>query len=247
MEKHSIHIGTSGWSYKHWRGTFYPDKIKVKDHFAYYIKMFNTVEINNTFYGIPADETFINWKKIVPDNFVYVIKANRFITHMKKLHDPAESALPFIDKVELLGNTLGAVLFQLPPFLKADVQLLEKFIATLPPQHRYIFEFRNSDWYRPEVYHILEKYNAAFCIYELAGHTSPIEITADFVYLRLHGPGANKYQGSYSDELLLNWAKKCKMWLKTKDVFVYFDNDEKGYAAFNALQLQRYFNDESTV
>lgn len=246
MKKHTINIGTSGWSYKHWRGTFYPDEIKVKDHFAYYVRMFNTVEINNTFYGMPADETFLNWQKNVPDDFVYVIKANRFITHMKKLHDPAESILSFMQKIEILGKKLGAVLFQLPPFLKVDTRLLENFLLELPPQHRYIFEFRNTEWYIPEVYEILKKYNIAFCIYELAGHTSPLEITADFVYLRLHGPGANKYQGSYSDDTLMKWAKECKTWLITKDVFVYFDNDEQGFAAFNALRLRELISDIST-
>lgn len=237
MEKYSIHIGTSGWAYKHWRGTFYPESLKIKDQFSYYIRQFNTVEINNTFYGVPADATFLNWKKAVPDDFVYVFKANRFITHMKKLHDPLESTAAFMEKMELLGSKLGAVLFQLPPYLNLDTQLLESFLKELPQKNRYVFEFRNASWYQPEVYDILKKYNIAFCIYELAGHISPLEVTADFVYLRLHGPAASKYQGSYTDESLERWAAQCKTWLKTKDVFVYFDNDEKGYAAFNALKL----------
>lgn len=237
MKKHTIYIGTSGWSYKHWRGTFYPEEIKVKDHFSYYLQYFNTVEINNTFYRLPSEETFLNWKKIVPDDFTYVIKANRFITHIKKLHDPIESLYPFLDYVKLLGKKLGPVLFQLPPFMKANVPLLEAFLQELPKKIRYVFEFRNPDWYKPEVYDLLKKYNCAFCIYELAGHISPIQITADFIYIRLHGPG-NKYQGSYSDETLQSWADECLKWSETKDVFVYFDNDQNGYAAFNALKLR---------
>lgn len=237
MRKHNIYIGTSGWSYKHWRGTFYPQEIKVKNHFSYYLQYFNTVEINNTFYRLPSEETFLNWKKTVPDDFTYVIKANRFITHIKKLHDPVESLYPFLDYVQLLGSKLGPVLFQLPPFMKANVPLLEAFLQELPKKIRYVFEFRNTDWYKPEVYDLLKKYNCAFCIYELAGHISPIQITADFIYIRLHGPG-NKYQGSYSDETLKSWADECLKWSKTKDVFVYFDNDENGYAAFNALKLR---------
>ena len=236
MSKHKIYIGTSGWSYKHWRGTFYPQEIKVKNHFSYYLQHFNTVEINNSFYRLPSEETFLNWKKIVPDDFIYVIKANRFITHIKKLHDPAETLSPFMDHVKLLGKKLGPILFQLPPFMKSNTELLEAFLEELPKKFLYVFEFRNPDWYKPEIYDLLKKHNCAFCIYELAGHISPSQITADFVYLRLHGPG-NKYQGSYSDETLKSWADECLKWSETKDVFVYFDNDQNGYAAFNALKL----------
>lgn len=237
MKRRAIYIGTSGWSYKHWRGTFYPTEVKVKDHFSYYLNNFNTVEINNTFYGMPSDETFLNWKKIVPDDFIYVIKANRFITHMKKLRDPAISIASFMNRVQLLDKNLGPILFQLPPYMKADFEVFESFLRTLSKEYRYVFEFRNIDWYQQETYDLLRTYNCAFCIYELAGHMSPIEITADFVYLRLHGPG-NKYQGSYTDEALQEWAEECIKWSLDKDVFVYFDNDEKGYAAFNALKLK---------
>ncbi|WP_394773065.1 DUF72 domain-containing protein [Flavobacterium sp.] len=239
--QNQIYIGTSGWSYKHWRGTFYPQEVKVKDQFNYYLENFNTVEINNTFYNLPAQETFLNWKKNTPDDFTYVIKASRYITHMKKLHDPAASIVQFMDRIILLEEKLGAVLFQLPPFMKPDLVLLENFLIALPKKFRYVFEFRNIAWYTPELYLVLKKYNCAFCIYELAGHISPLEITADFVYLRLHGPG-DKYQGSYSDEALKNWAKQCKNWLKTKDVFVYFDNDQNGYAPFNALKLKEFLD-----
>jgi len=246
MKKHSIHIGTSGWLYKHWRGTFYPKEVKIKNQFSYYVSMFNTVEINNTFYGVPSDETFINWKNTVPHDFVYVIKANRFITHLKKLRNPNEILQPFLSKVALLDTKLGAVLFQLPPSFGVDLKILEDFLVELPKDKRFVFEFRNTSWYTPEVYHILNKYNVAFCIYELAEHLSPIQITADFIYLRLHGPGKNKYQGSYTDEKLMEWAQQCKIWLKEKDVYVYFDNDEQGFAAFNALKLKELVQNLST-
>jgi uncharacterized protein YecE (DUF72 family) len=236
--QNQIYIGTSGWSYKHWRGTFYPQEVKVKDQFAYYLQNFNTVEINNTFYQLPSEETFLNWKKNTPESFTYVIKASRYITHMKKLHDPSESVFSFLERTALLGKKLGAILFQLPPFMKPDLELLEEFLIALPKKHRYVFEFRHTAWYTKELYLLLKKYNCAFCIYELAGHLSPIETTADFVYLRLHGPG-DKYQGSYSDETLEEWAEQCRKWLKTKDVFVYFDNDQNGYAPLNALKLTK--------
>ncbi|KAF2508099.1 DUF72 domain-containing protein [Flavobacterium foetidum] len=242
MKNHSLHIGTSGWSYKHWRNTFYPEKLKVKDQFSYYVSKFNTVEINNTFYGLPSDETFLKWKNSVPEDFVYAIKANRFITHIKKLHDPRESLELFLEKLAILDQKLGVILVQLPPTLHINIDLLEDFLQALPQNQRFVFEFRHASWYSDPIYVLLKNYNAAFCIYELAGHTSPIKITADFIYLRLHGPSSSKYQGSYSDQILTDWAEQCIEWLKTKDVFVYFDNDEKAYAAFNALRLEEFIN-----
>lgn len=238
MKKHSIHIGTSGWSYKHWHGTFYPENLKAKDEFSYYRNYFTAVEINNTFYRMPTDETFENWERQAPADFVYVIKASRYITHMKKLHDPKESLLIFMDKVKLLEKKLGAILFQLPPSLGADLTLLEDFLIALPAHSRYAFEFRNKEWDIPEVYQLLEKYNTGFCIYELAGYKSPLQVTADFVYVRLHGPAAEKYQGNYTESTLEQWAEICLEWLKNKDVFIFFDNDQQGYAAFNALKLK---------
>jgi uncharacterized protein YecE (DUF72 family) len=243
MARHRIHIGTSGWSYRHWRGTFYPEDLRVKDEFRYYTAHFDTVELNNTFYRLPAKETFAEWNKAVPDDFVYVLKASRYITHMKKLRDPAESIVSFFDNAAFLAEKTGAILFQLPPMLKCDYGRLDHFLSKLPKSYRYVFEFRHDDWYREEIYRLLERYNCAFCIYELNGHLSPVKVTADFVYLRLHGPGG-KYQGSYSDETLSEWAAQIREWLETKDVFVYFDNDEKGYAAFNALTLKELLGKE---
>jgi uncharacterized protein YecE (DUF72 family) len=232
-----IHIGTSGWSYKHWRSTFYPSELKIKDEFDYYMHHFDTVEINNTFYRLPAKEVFTSWKNKTPKDFLFVVKASRYITHMKKLHDPKESTAKFIEHASVLGEKLGAILFQLPPFMKANLVLLEAFLESLPQGLRCIIEFRNATWYHKAIYRLLEKFNCAFCIYELDGHISPIISTADFVYIRLHGPG-NKYQGSYSDETLRQWADRCKQWARSKEVFVYFDNDEQGYAAFNAARLK---------
>lgn len=142
-----------------------------------------------------------------------------------------------MERVKLLGSKLGPILFQLPPFMKSNKELLKAFLEELPEDFRHVFEFRNADWYNQEVFDLLKKHNCAFCIYELAGHFSPLEITADFVYLRLHGPD-DKYQGSYSDEILKEWAQQCILWSASKDVYIYFDNDQNGYAAFNALKLK---------
>lgn len=232
-----IYIGTSGWSYKHWIGTFYPEGTKPAQLLSLYRQSFNTVEINSTFYGVPAKQTIINWKNALADDFVYVVKANRYITHFKKLHDAQEELFNFLENVSALEEKLGPVLFQLPPGLKTDTVLLEDFLKLLPKAYRYTFEFRNQTWYQEETYRLLQKYNCAFCIYQLAGHISPIEVTADFVYIRLHGP-KGKYQGNYSEADLSLWAERCLQWSgNEKDVFVYFDNDEKGYAAFNAKRL----------
>lgn len=233
-----IHVGTSGWNYKHWIGNFYPAELKAKEHWAYFRKYFKTVELNNPFYHLPPKQTFIKWKNDVTDDFVYAVKASRYITHMKKLKDPAESLANFMENVVGLEEKLGVILFQLPPGWEINIERFTEFLEKLPKGHRYTFEFRNHTWYDERIYELLRKYNHAFCIYELAGHMSPMEVTADFVYVRLHGPG-DKYQGSYWEEALQWWADKCKEWSGAgKDVFVYFDNDQEGYAAFNALRLR---------
>jgi len=237
VKKRALHIGTSGWHYKHWKGRFYPADIKESDQLDYFIQHFKTVEINNSFYRLPAAEVFTGWRKATPDDFIFAVKASRYITHMKKLKPDKESLTLFFSHATKLKEKLGPVLFQLPPSWKVNAPRLDEFLASLPEGYQYCFEFRNHTWYTDEVYDILKKYNSAFCIYELEHHTSPIIITADFVYLRLHGPG-NKYQGSYSDDVLKQWAKKCNEWLKhKKQVYVYFDNDQEAYAVFNAKRL----------
>jgi uncharacterized protein YecE (DUF72 family) len=239
MKKASIYIGTSGWNYRHWKGTFYPADLPSKNEFAYYTTQFATVELNNSFYHLPSPETFDQWKKASPPGFVFSVKAPRFITHMKKLKTDHTGLEEFLSHVSRLGRKAGPILFQLPPKWKVNLQRLEDFLNHLPPRRRYTFEFRDSSWYSEEIYELLEKHNCAFCIYHLAHHLSPIEVTADFVYIRLHGPG-NKYQGSYSITELKGWATQCRKWVRNGlDVYIYFDNDEAGYAAANAKEFQR--------
>jgi len=233
-----IYIGTSGWSYKHWMGTFYPPGTKQKDRFPYYQKFFKTVELNSPFYHLPPRQTFEKWKDDVPDDFIYAVKASRFITHMKKLNDAGDSLTRLLDNASGLEEKLSIILFQLPPKWEINVERFRTFLEKLPKGNRYTFEFRDQTWYHDEIYSLLREFNCAFCIYELAGHVSPIEITANYVYVRLHGPG-DKYQGSYTDEVLAEWAAWCKDWSESgKDVYVYFDNDQEGFAAFNAIKLQ---------
>lgn len=231
------HIGTSGWNYTHWRGTFYPDDLPAKNWQTYYMERFHTVEVNNTFYRLPEKKTFRKWRDESPEPFLYSVKASRYITHMKKLKDPAPVA-NFLDHADMLGDKLGPVLFQLPPRWKLNIDRLADFLKALPRGRRFAFEFRDDTWWDARVYELLHQYNAAFCLFDLEGRQTPVELTADFAYVRLHGP-EGAYQGKYDDNTLSRWANAFKAWMqKGIEVFCYFDNDENGYAAQNALKLR---------
>jgi uncharacterized protein YecE (DUF72 family) len=235
-----IHVGTSGYSYKHWIGRYYPEDLKPSEWLKFYLQDFDTVELNNTFYQLPSEETFDNWRKSTPGDFLFAVKGSRFITHMIKLKDAQRGLTNFMPRAERLRRKLGPVLWQLPPGWKVNVERLEEFLSLLPRQHRYTFELRNQTWMTEDVYAVLRKYNAAFCIYELAGYQSPLEITADWTYVRLHGPTAFKYQGSYSDRQLAAWAEQIRKWSRTmKAIYVYFDNDDSAFAVRNALTLKK--------
>ena len=238
MNERKIHIGTSGWGYKHWKGNFYPEDIPQKDWLQFYIsKGFCTVELNSPFYHLPKKSTYEKWRNSVPEDFIFSVKASRYITHIKKLYEAKESVEKFFDSAVELKSNLGPVLFQLPPGWKFDKDRLQNFLKDLPVKNRYTFEFRNDTWWNDETLGLLKDNNIAFCIYELGGTITPKEITADFVYIRLHGPGS-KYQGDYDKKTLSEWANSFTGWKNDgKDIFCYFDNDQKGYAAKNALEL----------
>jgi len=233
-----IHIGTSGWHYHHWKGTFYPEDLANEDLLAFYADRFHTVEINNSFYNIPEKKTLRMWRNRVPREFIFSVKASRYITHMKKLKQGSEPVSTMLSAIDTLGDTLGPILFQLPPRWKCNPGRLQEFLSHLPDGYRYTFEFRDETWLRQETYDLLKQYQAAFCIYHLAGFLSPKEVTAPFVYIRLHGPGA-AYEGRYDTQMLAGWAGALSAWQRQgKDVYCYFDNDQLGYAAQNAAQLQ---------
>jgi uncharacterized protein YecE (DUF72 family) len=236
-KQQGVRVGTSGWHYAHWRGNFYPADLPANRWLAYYAEQFQTVEINNSFYQLPGEETFRQWHAQTPPGFVFAVKASRFITHMKKLSDPQASTAKFFERVALLGEKLGPILFQLPPRWRPNLERLETFLAALPSKvgHRYAFEFRDPAWLTPAVYEVLARHNAALCIYHFNGRSSPKELTADFTYLRLHGPGG-PYQGKYSPDELAEWARECLAW-RGRDIFCYFDNDMAGYAPQNAREL----------
>lgn len=238
-----IRIGTSGFHYKHWKGPFYPEKMPESKMLQFYCERFDTVELNNSFYRLPTPEAFDCWRDATPPNFVFAVKASRFLTHNKKLKDPENALENLLPRAARLEKKLGPVLFQLPPKWRVNVERLEGLLAILPRDVRYAFEFRELSWITPQVNDVLIRFRSAFCIYELAGYHSPLDVTSDFAYVRLHGPAAGKYQGSYSDAKLGEWAARIENWAKElKAIYIYFDNDQAGYAANNALTLRNMVN-----
>lgn len=240
-----IHIGTSGWHYDHWVGPFYPPKTRPEDFLEHYARHFGTVELNNTFYRLPTQHAVVEWRDGSPRGFVFAAKGSRFITHMKKLKDPGTSIRKYFELIELLGDKLGPIVFQLPPRWHLNLDRLAGFLKALPKQWQYAFEFRDESWLDFRTFELLAEHKAALCLYDYAGRQAPLEVTADFVYIRLHGPGA-AYQGSYSDDALANWARRMRSWgADGIAVYCYFDNDEQGYAPTNALTLTRLVSCEA--
>jgi uncharacterized protein YecE (DUF72 family) len=232
-------IGTSGWSYRHWIGPFYPSGMtKGIDQLRFYAERFDTVEVNGTFYRLIEADTFRRWREATPKGFVFACKGSRYLTHMKRLKDPDQGVGRFFERVEALEGKLGPIVFQLPGRFKPDRARLTRFIEALPGGRRYAFEFRDPAWFQPEILETLAERNVALCLYEFAGQDAPLEVTADFVYIRLHGP-EGPYQGSYGDAALRTWAKRITAWAKADlDVYCYFDNDDRGFAPKNALRLR---------
>jgi uncharacterized protein YecE (DUF72 family) len=232
-----IHIGTSGWHYAHWVGPFYPEGTRPEAFLTLYARVFRTTEINNTFYRLPTPQVLAAWRDHTPAGFVFACKASRYITHMKKLNDPRHSCRGFFEAVDALADKLGPILFQLPPRWRANPGRLEAFLAALPRDRRFAFEFRDESWFVPAVYERLARRRAALCIYDLAGRKAPERVTADFVYLRLHGPD-DPYRGSYDAAALEAWGRRISTWRGDGlDVYCYFDNDEQGYATRDAERL----------
>lgn len=231
-------IGTSGWSYRHWRGPFYPKGLKQADELGFYAGRFGTVEVNGTFYRLIAPETLRKWCEQTPAGFVFACKGSRYLTHMKRLKEQGAGVRRLFERLEALEGRFGPVVFQLPDRFKPDLERLAGFIDALPKAHRYAFEFRDPAWFEPAVLDLLRRRDVALCLYEIAGRQAPLEVTADFVYIRLHGPGA-AYQGSYGDAQLADWARRMRGWTaEGRDVYCYFDNDEQAFAPANASRLR---------
>lgn len=236
--KCDIRIGTSGWYYNHWRELFYPAKLPKSQWFEHYAKHFDTVEINNTFYQLPKEVSVERWHAQGPADFVYTVKANRYITHIKRLKDATQPLATFFERVGLLKEKLGPILYQLPPNLHKDLNLLESFIKLLPKNSIAVFEFRHKSWFSEEVFSLLNESGCSFCIHDMPGIETPRMVTGDIIYVRHHG-STGKYAGSYSKTSLRDWAGWIKDNIeKASGAYVYFNNDTNAYAVSNAKTLK---------
>lgn len=234
----SVRIGTSGWVYAHWRGIFYPKNLLQADWFGFYARHFDTVEVNSSFYRLPTTDTFRKWREQAPRGFIYAIKASRFITHLKKLKDVEQPTQVFLERSAFLGETLGPILFQLPPHWGVNLSRLEAFLQLLPEGHRYVFEFRDASWLIEDVFQLLEGYHVSHCIHDMAPLKVPLRATASPVYVRFHGDV--QHGGRYPAATLRIWAKRIEDWRREGyEVYAYFNNDYGGYALQNAETLRR--------
>jgi uncharacterized protein YecE (DUF72 family) len=229
-----LFIGTSGWQYKDWRGSFYPPKLAQARWLEYYIEHFQTVEVNNTFYRLPPPETFAGWARRVPDDFVMVVKMSRYLTHVKRLHDPAEPVARFFDHARPLGSKLGPVLVQLPPQLAADLPALDDTLARFPRGVRAAVEFRHESWFSDDTAALLSRHNAAFCLADSPRRRTPVWRTADWGYVRFH-EGRASPPPCYGRQALHSWADRISgTWSADDDVFVFFNNDHRACAVRDA-------------
>ena len=235
----ALRVGTSGWQYKHWKGRFYPKDLPTAKWLEYYARHFDTVELNNPFYRQPERKTFEKWRRAVPDDFVYAVKLNRFITHIKRLGVERDSIERSYGTMTGLGPKLAVVLVQLPPRMKFDEDRADRFFSLVAPRRRrHALEPRDASWFTDEALTFLRWRNVALVIGETPHWPTHTAVTADFVYLRLHGPG-KRYASAYDDATLREWAERIRAWRGDGlDVFAYFNNDELGYAPKNALRLR---------
>lgn len=241
----ALRIGCSGWVYKDWTGPFYPREVKARERLEYYATRFDTAEINASFYRLPSENAVDGWAQRTPEGFVFAWKVSRFITHNKKLKDCADSVALVFGRMSRLGARRGPALVQLPPQLRRDDDRLAGFLALWPKGERRTVEFRHESWYAPEVFQILADFDAALCISDHHSAPAPWEVTASWVYVRGHGPGG-RYSGRYSDAELQRWTKAIAQWRRQgRDVYVYFDNDVKSAAPFDALTIKRLTAAES--
>ena len=233
-----IHVGCSGWVYKHWRGLLYPEGLPQKRWFERYAEEFDTVEINASFYRLPLATTFEGWREKAPEGFHYAVKVNRFITHMKKLIDCEEETNRFIELARPLGEKLGPLLYQLPPSLHKNLERLDAFLARLPNDLEHVVEFRHRSWYDEEVLALLDRHGVGFVAHDMRGLVTPRWASGRTAYVRFHGSGG-RYSGRYSDEVLLGWTDWCLKQVRSgKSCWCYFNNDMHGHAIEDARTLK---------
>ncbi len=233
-------IGTSGWQYRHWRGTFYPETVPVGAWLAYYCERFRVVEVNNTFYRLPPAATFARWRRDTPPDFVLAVKMSRFLTHLKRLLDPEEPVQRFMERATELGSKLGPVLVQLPPRFAVDTDRLERVLALLSGwRARVAVEFRDGSWFTDEVASLLSSYGAAFVLADSPRRRQPLWRTADFGFVRFHEGQATPHP-CYGERALATWAERiASLWPPSADVYAFFNNDSRACAVRDAVLFAR--------
>jgi uncharacterized protein YecE (DUF72 family) len=235
-----VRVGCSGWVYKDWRKVVYPLELRQRDWFAHYASMFDTVELNTTFYRLPTPHAVEVWAAQAPLNFLYAVKLGQFGSHRMKLLDPRGWLANHLDRVRLLGPHLGPNLVQLPPSWKRNPERLDEFLTVAPRDIRWAVEIRDPSWFHDDVFAVLERHRAALCIHDmLADH--PWVLTTDWTYIRFHGPAAatDKYHGRYGPRRLAQPVRKLRAWIETGvHVYAYFNNDYEGHAVADARWLR---------
>lgn len=243
-------IGCSGWNYKTWRGHFYAPELPVSEWLPRYASVFDTVEVNSTFYRLPESSTFAGWRAQTPRNFLMAVKASRYLTHLKRLRDPREPIARLFGRAQTLGPRLGPVLYQLPGNFHRDLERLETFFAALPStialgpsgtkrrRLQHVMEFRHPSWYEPDTYALLERYGVSLCIHDKRGSEITEPVVGPIVYVRFHGTSGH-YFGSYDRTALRAWAVRLADYAKAGcPVYAYFNNDPNAAAAENAIVLR---------
>ena len=234
-----VRIGTSGWVYKDWKGLVYPAALPARRWLTHYAGLFDTVEINNSFYRMPSDVAFANWARQATAGFLFAIKASRYITHTTKLSEPESALKLFLEHARALGKHLGPILYQLPPGFHIHVGRLRHFLSLLPTDLSHVIEFRDASWYVDEVRSALTETGVGFCIHDMRGVQTPQWVTGRTVYVRFHGPTARAYTGRYTLEQLRPWAGRMEDWQRAgHSVYAYFNNTDAGHAATNASELK---------
>ncbi len=224
-----LRVGTSGYSFKEWKGSFYPADLPDKKMLSFYASRLPAVEINYTFRHLPTVKTLANWAESTPADFVFVLKASQRITHIQKLRDAGDSVRTFVTTAETLGEKLGPILFQLPPYLRKDAALLGRFLAELPPGHRYAFEFRHPTWFDDEILDLLRERAVSLCINETDESSPTLAVTAPYLYLRLR-------RESYGSEDIAGWARRLReLAAGDVDIYAFFKHEQDGPDLASAL------------
>jgi uncharacterized protein YecE (DUF72 family) len=236
----AVRIGCSGWSYQHWRGVVYPEGLAQRRWLEHYATLFDTVEVNATFYRLPRRDAVAAWVETVPEEFVFAVKASRYLTHVRRLHDLGRGVERFYASIEPLvaSEKLGPILWQLPETFHRDEDRLEQALNRLPPG-RHAFELRHPSWFEPDVYSLLREHRAALVIGDHPERPFQAhELTAAWTYVRFHH-GSRGRRGNYSARELEEWAERIRSWRSRAEVFAYFNNDWQGFAVANARELRR--------